>query len=177
MITIATYRNLMSAELAKTRLESYDIQAMIADEFSYTLGYGAIIDGVRLQVPAENAERAKEILATEEFIELPDDSAIIAESPEADAIGAEVFQEPAAYVAPSRPGGWSVLLLFLFGIFCLVLGRPASDWITMHPFSGQLILLGEMLIVAGLWISYGRLSAAGDVCHRRIRLRRKIPPE
>jgi len=161
MITIATYRNLISAELAKTRLEFYDIKAMIADEFSYTLGYGAVMDGVRLQVPAEDAERAQEILAAEEYVELPNDSAIIAESPEADAVSAEAFKEPATYAASSRPRGWSVWPLFLFGIFCLILGRPASDWRNMHPFSGQLILLGEMLILAGLWISYGRLNAEG----------------
>ena len=168
MITIATYRNLMSAELAKTRLEFYDIKVMIADVFSYTLGYGSIIDGVRLQVPDADAERAQEILATEEFIDLPDDSAIIAESPGTDAIGAEVSRKPAAYAPSSRTGGWPVLLLFLFGMFCLIMGRPASDWRTIPPFSGQLILLGEMLIVAGLWISYGRLSAAGE---------HEMPPE
>ena len=139
MITIATYRNLMSAELAKTRLAVNDIQAMIADEFSYTLGYGAIMDGVRLQVPATDAERAKEILATEEYVDLPNDSVIIAESLEADAISVEAFKEPAAYAASSRPGGWSVLLLFLFGMFCLIMGRPTSAWSTMQPFSGQLI--------------------------------------
>lgn len=168
MITIATYHNLMSAELAKMRLESCDIKAMIADAFSYTLGYGSILDGVRLQVPAADAERAKKILATEEYVDLPNDSAIIAESPEADAVSAEAFKESAADSASSRPGGWPVLLLFLFGIFCLILGRPTGDWRTMHPFSGQLILLGEMLIVAGLWISYGRLGAAGE---------HEMPPE
>ena len=179
MITIATYRNLMSAELAKTRLEFYAIKAMIADVFSYTLGYGSIIDGVRLQVPDADAERAKEILATEEFIDLPDDSAIIAESPEpvarsaeaardTDAVSDETLRQPSADSSSSRPGGWPVLLLFLFGIFCLILGRPTGDWRTMHPFSGQLILLGEMLIVSGLWLSYGRLSAAGE---------HEMPPE
>ena len=168
MITLATYRNLMSAELAKTRLEFHDIKAMIADEFSYTLGYGAIMDGVRLQVPAADAERAKEILATEEYVELPQDSAIMAASPEADAASAEAFEEPAADAVSSRPGGWPVLLLFLLGIGCLILGRPASDWRPIQPFSGQLILLGEMLIVAGLWLSYGRLSAAGE---------HEMPPE
>lgn len=162
MITIATYRNLMSAELAKTRLESYDIKAMIADVFSYTLGYGAVIDGVRLQVPAEDAERARAILATEDFVDLPDDSAIIAESPEANVIGVGAFQAPATGAASIRPGGWSVLLLFLFGIICLIVGRPASDWSSRPVFSGQFILLGEVLIMAGLWISYGRLSAAGE---------------
>lgn len=168
MITIATYRNLMSAELAKTRLEFHDIEALIADACFYTLGYGAVMDGVRLQVPAADAERAKEILATEEYVDLPDDNLIMAESPEADAVSTEAFQEPAAGIASSRSGKWSVLLLFLFGVFCLILGRPTSDWRTMLPFSGQLILLGEMLIVAALWISYGRLSAVGE---------HEIPPD
>ena len=160
MITIATYRNLMSAELAKTRLEFYDIKALIADAYFYTLGYGAIMDGVRLQVPAADAERAREILAAEECIDLSDECAVIAESPEADAIGAEACKEPAAHAASSRPAGWPILLLFLFGIFCLIAGRPASDWRIMRPFSGELVLLGEILIVAGLWIFYGRLNAA-----------------
>ena len=168
MITIATYRNLMSAELAKTRLESYDIKAMIADVFSYTLGYGSIIGGVRLQVPDADAERAKEILATEEYVDLPDDSAIIAESPDPGARSDDAAREASADTASSRSGEWPILLLFLFGIFCLILGWPASDWRTMSPHSGQLILLGEMLIVAGLWISYGRLSATGKP---------EIPPE
>lgn len=168
MITIATYRNLMSAELAKTRLESCDIKAMIADAFSYTLGYGSVIDGVRLQVPEADIERAKEILAGEEFIDLSDDSAIMAEPPESvtgsdempGEADAEAFKDQSA-AESSRPGGWPVLLLFLAGIFCLILGRPTGDWRTMNHFSGQLIFLGEILIVAGLWICYGRLSAAG----------------
>ena len=162
MITIATYRNLMSAELAKTRLEFHDIQAMIADECFYTLGYGAVMDGVRLQVLDADAERAKDILATEDFIDLPDDSTILAESPESAVFGAEAFKEPAQHAASSRFRGWPVLLLFLCGISCLILGRPAGDWSAMHILSGQLVLLGETLVVAGLWIAYGRLSAEGD---------------
>lgn len=176
MITIATYRNLMSAELAKTRLEFYDIKVMIADAFFYTLGYGSVVDGVRLQVPAADAERAQEILATKEFIDLPSDSAIIAEAPGTDAVSTEAYKEPDAYAAASRSGGWSVLLLFLFGILCLILGRPTSDWRTMHPFSGPLILLGELLIVAGLWIFYGRLNTAGEHAMPPEGSRGKSPP-
>lgn len=168
MITIATYRNLMSAELAKTRLASYDIKAMIADEFSYTLGYGAVIDGVRLQVLDVDSERAKEILSAEEFIELPGDSAVIDESTKADAIDAEAFKEPAASTVSSRLAGWSAWLLFLVGIIFLILGRPADDWSPMHILSGQFILMGEVLILAGLWIAYGRLNTIGE---------NEIPPE
>ena len=184
MITIATYRNLMSAELAKTRLEFYGIKAIVADAFSYTLGYGSVIDGVRLQVPDADAERAQEILANKEFIDLPDDSVIVTtESPEADQESAarsdetamepaarsdETTREPAAESSSSRPLGWPVLLVFLFGIVCLVLGRPAGDLRITHPFSGQLILLGVISIVAGLWIFYGRLNTARE---------HEIPPE
>jgi len=173
MITIATYRNLMSAELAKTRLEVCDIKAIIADAFSYTLGYGSVIDGVRLQVPDADAERAQEILANKEFIDLPDDSVIVTtESPETDqesgARSDEAARAPAAESSSGRPGGWPALLVFLFGIVCLVLGRPAGDLRITHPFSGQLILLGVISIVAALWIFYGRLNTADE---------HEIPPE
>ena len=169
MITIATYRNLMSAELAKTRLEVCDIKAIIADAFSYTLGYGSVIDSVRLQVPDADAERAQEILAGKEFIDLPDDSVIVTtESPEADNVSAESFQEPATDTSSGRPRGWPALLVFLFGIVCLVLGRPAGDLRITHPFSGQLILLGVISIVAALWIFYGRLNTTDE---------HEIPPE
>ncbi|MFC1454067.1 putative signal transducing protein [Verrucomicrobiota bacterium] len=161
MITIATYRKLMSAELAKTRLEFYGINAMIADAFFYTLGYGSTLQGVRLQVSDEDAERAQEILASKEIIDLPDDSVMITESPEAD-------QESAAKSPSSRPLGWPAFLVFLFGIVCLILGRPAGDLRIAHPFSGQLILLGVISIVAALWIFYGRLNTADE---------HEIPPE
>ena len=162
MTTIATYRNLMLAELAKTRLESRGIEVTIADVFSYTMGYGSVMDGVRLQVPDEDAERAKEILATREFIDLPGERAMIAESQETDAGAAGAFMEPAGQAVSSRGRGWPGLALFLLGLFCLILGRPAGDGRVAHRFSGQLILVGEMSIVAGLWISYGRLCEEGE---------------
>lgn len=160
MITIATYRHLTSAELAKARLELYDIPAVIADACFYILGYGSILDGVRLQVPEADAERAKEILATEASVDLPDESTIMAESPAAEAPGGEAPQEAAT--AFDRFRGWILWLLFLAGCLCLIVGRPADDWITPPSISGQFILLGVLLIAAGLWISYGRLSSSED---------------
>lgn len=168
MLTIATYYSLMSAELAKTRLEFYDIKATIADAFFFTLGYGSIMDGVRLQVADEDAERAKEILLAEKYADLSSDIDFMAGVQEDDTVKTEAFKEPGADAASSRFGGWPVWLLFLFGILCLILGQPADDLRTINPFSGQLILLGEILIVAGLWITYGRLSAVG---------KDKMPPE
>jgi len=73
MITIATYYNIVDAELAKSRLEDNGIQAFVADEASYLIGYGAVIGGVRLQVPDEDVERAKAILAARTTMVLPND--------------------------------------------------------------------------------------------------------
>jgi hypothetical protein len=159
MITVATYRNLMSAELAKTRLESCEIKAVIADVFFYILGYGSIMEGVRLQVPEADAERAREILSGGEFIDSSYDNALIAESPETDAARAGTLNESAEDSSASRPGGRPVLLLLLSGIFCLILSLPAGDWRTTPPSAGLFFLLGVILIVAGLWILYSRLSA------------------
>jgi hypothetical protein len=164
MITIATYRNLMSAELAQTHLESYGIKALIADAFSYILGYGSVIGGVRLQVLDADAERARAILSGEEFGALTDDRTIVAEAPDADAdaVGNAAFKETVPDTKADQPIGWTVWLLFLFGILCLILGRPVSAWGSILPFSGHFMLMGEILIVVGLWIVYGRLNAKDE---------------
>ena len=148
MITIATYRNLMSAEVAKTRLESAGIEPAIADANFYTLGYGAVMDGVRLQVPAADAESARAILLAGQCMPLPDDEQPVAEAPEAN--------------APGRLAGRSGLFLFLFGLFCLVLGRPGAEGRAAHALSGQLILAGAISIMAGLWIFYGGMNTGGE---------------
>ena len=73
MITIATYLNIMDAELAKSRLEDNGIQAFIADEASYSIGYGSVVGGVRLQVPGNEVERAKAMLSAKTTMVLPYD--------------------------------------------------------------------------------------------------------
>jgi len=167
MITIARYRNLMAAEVAKTRLESLGVRTMIADEFSYTLGYGSVMDGVRLQVTEEDAGRAAEIMAAGEQIGLPGESTIVAESPETEPVAAGALKESPEGSSAARPGR-APLLLILSGVFCLALGRAAGDPRIMSPHSGHIILIGEILIVAGLWILYGRLKSDDG---------REVPPD
>ncbi len=147
----------MSAEVAKTRLESAGIEPAIADANFYTLGYGAVMDGVRLQVPAADAERARAILLAGQCMPLPDDEQPVAEAPEANALNREPAEAPPGN-APGRLAGRSGLFLFLFGLFCLVLGRPGAEGRAAHALSGQLILAGAISIMAGLWIAYGRLN-------------------
>jgi len=162
MITLASYRSLMAAELARARLAAGGIQAAVADAAFYTLGYGALLGGVRLQVPAADAERAKEILAAAGMADLPDAEADLAGAPERNAASRDPCPESAVLLAPGRSGSLLTGVLFLAGLACLVLGRPAVGWRPARAFSGQLILLGELLLAAGLWKTYGRLCAAED---------------
>lgn len=62
-ITIATFFDSVEANLAKTKLESEEIEALLQDEHVSSLyGSGPAPAGIRLQVPADQAQRAKKIL-------------------------------------------------------------------------------------------------------------------
>lgn len=62
-VTLEVFYDPIGAQVARSRLESAGIEALLVDEgmggmFSYGL-----IKGVRLQVAAEDEERARELLA------------------------------------------------------------------------------------------------------------------
>jgi len=65
LVTIASYRELLDAELAKTRLESAGIRCWLADDNMVRLNwfYSSYFGGVRVQVPQDEAEDAAKILA------------------------------------------------------------------------------------------------------------------
>ncbi len=84
LVTIAQFRDLPEAGLAKSKLEAAGITCFLDNE--YTVGanwlYSNALGGVKLNVPEENAEEAKAILeentesiASEEAEELLPDSA------------------------------------------------------------------------------------------------------
>ena len=64
MITIARYSFPYEAHIAKAKLESEGIVAFVADEHTINANwiYSDALGGVRLQVPAQNVERAVEML-------------------------------------------------------------------------------------------------------------------
>ena len=62
MKTVRTYWNLAEAGFASSLLESAGIQALMADEQSFTLGYGQAMGGLRLQVDDADFERALRVL-------------------------------------------------------------------------------------------------------------------
>ena len=72
LVTVDTYSHAYEADLAISRLESEGIMAFAADEFMVNRLYSSAISGVRLQVPAPDAERAREILSIDESEDLKD---------------------------------------------------------------------------------------------------------
>ncbi len=66
-VTVAQYRNILSAEVAKGRLETEGVPVMLAG-----IGLGPLAgffdpstNDIRLRVPEEMAERARELLAVD----------------------------------------------------------------------------------------------------------------
>lgn len=71
LVTVGTYSHAYEADLARSRLESEGIMTFAADELVNRI-YSNAIGGVRLQVPAPDVERAREILSTDESEDLKD---------------------------------------------------------------------------------------------------------
>src|SRR5688572_16438721 len=63
MITLRTYGNLAEAGFAKSLLESAGIRAELANESSYSVGIGAVVSELRLQVDEADLDRARQVLA------------------------------------------------------------------------------------------------------------------
>lgn len=77
LVTIGRFRDPIDAQVRKALLEGADIPAFVADEhlISTQWLYSTAVGGVRLQVPAEHEEEARELLRA-------DDVARLAEIPE-----------------------------------------------------------------------------------------------
>jgi Putative prokaryotic signal transducing protein len=63
MTTVRTYGNLAEAGFAKSLLEAAGISAELANESSYSVGYGAVVCELRLQVDEADLDRARHVLA------------------------------------------------------------------------------------------------------------------
>jgi hypothetical protein len=66
LVTVATYPDVAEAQLAKERLELDGIRAFVIDAQTASLMpfLTSSTGGVRVQVDAKDAERAREVLAT-----------------------------------------------------------------------------------------------------------------
>jgi hypothetical protein len=65
LVTVATFSSVIEADMAKERLESEGISALVADAGGGgVMPFLASSSGVRVQVAEGEAERAREILGT-----------------------------------------------------------------------------------------------------------------
>ncbi|WP_136523375.1 putative signal transducing protein [Geomonas ferrireducens] len=83
LVTIAQYRDLPEAGLAKSKLEAAGILCFLDNE--YTVGanwlYSNALGGVKLNVPEENAEEAKAIIEENiEYIEPEESEGLLSDS-------------------------------------------------------------------------------------------------
>lgn len=115
MKTVKTYLNLAEAGFAASLLEAAGIQASIADEQTYTLGYQTGAIGLRLQVEDQDFERAQ---------------AVLAEGPDATPRGNPVADEPPVKTG-NLPIGLFVLIIALLGVLGLI-GRYALEQRRAH---------------------------------------------
>jgi hypothetical protein len=63
-VTVATYVLSWEAQLAKARLESEGIAALVADENAAGIYGASVVGGIKLRVREEDADRATDLLAT-----------------------------------------------------------------------------------------------------------------
>lgn len=63
VVTVAVFADSFRAEFAKDALEDAGIKCFLADKYAHGLwGDGSTVEGIELQVRAEDAKKAKEIL-------------------------------------------------------------------------------------------------------------------
>jgi len=75
METIATFDSIINANIAMGRLQAEGVRCWLADAniIQADMLYSPMIGGIKLQVDLQNAELAREILATDySDLELPD---------------------------------------------------------------------------------------------------------
>lgn len=146
MKTIHTYINTVEAGVAQSLLESANIDSVLADEHSCTLGYGSVIGGVRLQVPDEQVDAAKRILAGKDGVTpLPDDFI-----PPGVVISPNESTKP-----PSESRGGGVFSAFLEGGIWSLLAFGALTLITFA--------LGGTVRIAGGWLLLVALFGLGGI--------------
>ncbi len=124
--TIARFRDVPAAQLAQSRLEADGIQASLLGVNHVSINWLAsqAIGGIRLQVPAEEAERARELLQQDRSEDLEG-------VPEADLPAAQDEICPRCgsdHVHRSQLAHWTKAASMLGGIWFLLLSLPFVWW-------------------------------------------------
>ncbi len=73
LVTLRTFNNISDFEMAKSFLESFEIECFGQDEnMAATYGTGLVVGGVKLQVRTEQAEEAIKLLLEQGYLK-PED--------------------------------------------------------------------------------------------------------
>jgi hypothetical protein len=129
-VTIASFTTIIDAELARMKLDAQEIPVFICD--SQTVGvqpfYGAVVQ-VRLQVHAQDAERALGILADGELPQIVDEEFLREDENDDESTGTEDCRTDSRNSSASPRDGlpigshvtrWVVFGIILFVIYLLV---------------------------------------------------------
>lgn len=68
LVTVATYNDVLHANIMKSKLEAYGIQCFLEDENMSTILYTQAFGGIKLQVSEADAEQALEVLNEEQGV-------------------------------------------------------------------------------------------------------------
>lgn len=161
--TIARYSTPAEAHVMRARLEAEGIPAIVADEYTVSANWlwSVAVGGVRLQVPAELAGQAMELLAAVQAgnYALADE----VETPSAGA-ASELQEALLAYARdPYYPRVWARLIthdggLAGFNVFATLFGAPWFMYRKMYR-AGLGVLGVELLVLAAWAFAPGLLGA------------------
>jgi hypothetical protein len=112
--TVATFREPYEAQLVCGKLEAEGVPAVVQDEYLVQMNwtYSQVIGGVKVQVPEEALERARQILAEGQGEEFGKTEDFIEESDEED-----IFPKCGSSFTSPRPYSFSSIVLSI--IYCL----------------------------------------------------------
>ena len=123
MKTVAAFRDVYQAHLAKGRLEAEGIQAVIADEniVSINWAYSQAVGGVKVQTHKDDFEKAKEVLKDdfqEELLAAKECEGSIMDTDSCPECGSNL-------ISPKRYSWWSLIPSFMF---MLPIFFPLKKW-------------------------------------------------
>ena len=124
--TIARFRDVPAAQLAQSRLEADGIEASLLGVNHVSINWlvSQAIGGIRLQVPAEDAEHARELLQQDRS----EDREGVSEADLPAAEGEECPRCGSDRVQGSQLAHWTKAASMLGGIWFLLLSLPFVWW-------------------------------------------------
>jgi len=168
LVTVGVYWNGTNAAIAQQYLVSMDIQAFVMDDVTANMLSFTGMFSVRLQVPANQTEKARQLLEEQKELQLDDDPDGNAEDGESDSDGADVHRigdttDDYPDIATIRAENHA----FSFGFVGAVVGVVVAIFIAgMHGYAMLAIVGCPVLgyVIGGWYVSHS-CSRCGASLH------------